>query len=417
MNDQMDFLTSENLDRDKLKNIYEELSPAYEQLLHSVYLKVRDILDTHGIFPTINYRVKRFEAYYDKLIKMSRLGKNIGSTAITDILGLRIICPFLEDLEAIESLIKTNFHVIELDRKGAQHSIKEFGYKSVHFLVKIDPLQSEQEMPYTSADVCEVQLRTILQEAWAEVEHELIYKSDITLPIESIRRKLASLNAMLTLSDLIFQEIRDYQKEIRERDRRRRQSLEIKLAAVPNIAREPSFPSEQEKISLMSREIDFIIGEASLEKALFAALEAHSMGRLEEAIKIYTSILRLKVQNKIRSLVYNHRGMAYFGLAAYQNAIGDFSRSIHYDPENARCYNNRGLTFRVLRRYERSLEDYDRSVSVDPCQIDGFWGRAQTLYEMKLYSQALADCKKVLSIQSDFMPAQLLIKRLHKIIF
>ncbi len=64
--------------------------------------------------------------------------------------------------------------------------------------------------------VCEIQLRTILQDAWAEVEHELVYKSDISLPNQSIRRKLASLNATLTLSDLIFQEIRDYQKEIRQ---------------------------------------------------------------------------------------------------------------------------------------------------------------------------------------------------------
>jgi putative GTP pyrophosphokinase len=38
-----------------------------------------------------------------------------------------------------------------------------------------------------------VQLRTILQDAWAEVEHELIYKSDIKLPNASIRRKLAAL--------------------------------------------------------------------------------------------------------------------------------------------------------------------------------------------------------------------------------
>ena len=60
-----------------------------------------------------------------------------------------------------------------------------------------------------------------MQDAWAEVEHELVYKSDITLPNQSIRRKLASLNATLTLSDLIFQEIRDYQKEIRRHGRNR----------------------------------------------------------------------------------------------------------------------------------------------------------------------------------------------------
>ncbi|HLZ18384.1 MAG TPA: hypothetical protein VKO67_02160, partial [Smithellaceae bacterium] len=365
---------------------------------------------------TVRHRVKRFEAYFDKLIKLSRHEQGSDAAAITDILGLRIVCPFLEDLDVVENLIKSNFNVVELERKGSRHLVGEFGYDSVHFLIRIDPIYRKLELPYT-ASVCEVQLRTTLQDAWAEVEHELIYKSDINLPNASIRRKLASLNATLTLSDLIFQEIRDYQKEIRERDRKRRQSLEVKLANAPGIDQDLPFLAENGQPSVIHCDIDSIMGEANLEKALLAALEAHSGGRLENAIEIYTSILRLKVKDPVRSLVYNHRGMAYFGLSDYLRAIRDFSKSLSYDPENVRCFNNRALTFRVLQRYDRSLEDYDRSIAINPSQIDGFWGRAQTLYEMKLYTQALADCEKVLSIQGDFAPAQSLIRRLNKLIF
>jgi len=50
------------------------------------------------------------------------------------------------------------------------------------------------------------------------------------------------------------------------------------------------------------------MGEANLEKALLAALTAHSGGQLENTVEIYTSILRLKIKDKVRSLVYNHRG-------------------------------------------------------------------------------------------------------------
>lgn len=416
MNDQLTFILPEDLDRGKLKAIYEDLYPVYDEILQSLHQQVRTVLEANGSFPTIKGRVKRFEAYFDKLIKMSRHDQGSDAAAITDILGLRIVCPFLEDLEAIENLIKTNFNVVEMERKGSRHSVGEFGYDSVHFLIRIDPIYRKRELPYT-ASVCEVQLRTILQDAWAEVEHELIYKSDITLPNESIRRKLASLNATLTLSDLIFQEIRDYQKEIRERDRKRRQSLEVKLATMPGINEDLPILQENGKKPAIRADIDSIMGEANLEKALLAALEAHSSGQLENAVEIYTSILRLKTKDKVRSLVYNHRGMAYFGLSDYPRAIRDFSKSISYDPENVRCYNNRALTFRVLKRHEQSLEDYDRSIAVNPNQIDGFWGRAQTLYEMKLYTQALSDCEKVLSIQSDFTPAQSLIKRLNKLIF
>jgi putative GTP pyrophosphokinase len=416
MHNQSTFLLPENLDRSKLKAVYEELYPVYDNILQSIYQQVRNVLKNHGSLPTIKYRVKRFDAYFNKLIKLSRQNRESDIPAITDFLALRIICPFLEDLETIENLIKTNFNVIELDRKGSRYSIGEFGYDSVHFLIKIDPASRKNAIPYTS-DVCEVQLRTILQDAWAEVEHELIYKSDITLPIESIRRKLAAINATLTLSDLIFQEIRDYQKEIRERDHKRRQSLEVKLASAPNIDKELDVSQEMGKSPMIMSEIDSIIGEANLEKALLAALEFHSGGQLENAVKIYTSILRLKIKDSVRSLVYNHRGMAYFGLSDYLRAIHDFSKSINYDSENIRCYNNRALTFRILKRYERSLEDYDRSITINPCQIDGFWGRAQTLCEMKLYGQALSDCEKALSIQNDFTPAQSLIKRINKLIF
>ncbi len=410
MNDQLSFLPPCDLDRAKLKAIYDELYPVYDEILQSLYRQVRGVLEANRSFPTIKYRVKRFDQYFDKLVKLSRPDQH-GAVMITDILGLRIVCPFLEDLESTERLIKAQFNVVELERKGSGHSVGEFGYDSVHFLIKIDPIYRRRELPFTS-EVCEVQLRTILQDAWAEVEHELIYKSDITLPNESIRRKLAALNATLTLSDSIFQEIRDYQKEIRERDRKRRRSLEARLALAPGIDADLEL-KENGHGAGPTLDIDFIIEEANLEKALLAALTAHSNGQLEDAVKIYTSILKLKTKDSVRSLVYNHRGMAYFALSEYVHAIRDFTKSISFDAQNARCYNNRALTFRVLKRYDRSLEDYDRAIALKPSQIDGFWGRAQTLYEMKLYSQALADCQSVVNIQSDFEPARLLMKRLH----
>ena len=416
MNGQLTFILPDDLDRPKLKAIYEKLYPAYDAALQSVYKQVRTILEANGSFPTIKCRVKRFDAYFNKLIKICRDDKGHDSGVITDILGLRIVCPFLEDLQAMENLIKGKFNVVELERKGSRHSFSEFGYDSVHLLIKIDSLLLEREIPHT-AGVCEVQLRTTLQDAWAEVEHELIYKSDITLPNESIKRKLASLNAILTLSDLIFQEIRDYQKDIRERDRKRRQSLEIKLADTPGIETYPQVLQETAASNITPEGIDSIIGQASLEKALLAALTAHSSGKLGNAVQIYTSILRLKISNTVRSLVYNHRGMAYFGMAEYFQAIRDFSKSIAFDAENVRCYNNRALTFRILKRYDRSLDDYDKSIAVNPSQMESFWGRAQTFYEMKLYTQAIADCEKVLSIRSDFAPAQLLIKRINKLLF
>jgi putative GTP pyrophosphokinase len=415
MNDQLTFILPEYLDRTALKAIYNELYPAYDAVLQSLYQKIRSDLEKAGKFPTIKYRVKKFDAYFDKLLKIARNEKSIEKNAITDILGLRIVCPFLEDLEAIEKIINAKFNVVELERKGSRYSIGEFGYESVHLLIKFDYGYLEKCIPHT-ADVCEIQLRTTLQDAWAEVEHELIYKSDITLPNESIRRKLASINATLALSDLIFQEIRDYQKEIRGRDRKRRQSLEEKLNLGASIENYTELPTEK-KPKIRAAEIDSFMGQSNLEQVMLAALDAHSKGNLDKAVELYTQILRLKTKDSVRSLVYNHRGMAYFGMSDYSKAISDFSKAITYDNTNVRCYNNRALTLRLLKRFERSLEDYDKAIAINPSHIDSFWGRAQTFFEMKLYTNAIADCEKVLSIQSDFAPARSFIKRLEKLVF
>jgi len=403
-------------DRIRLKEIYDELYPAYDAILQALRRQVRQLLDANRSFFAIKSRVKHFDAYFDKLVKISRNGRPGEKATITDMLGLRIVCPFLEDIKMVENLIRNSFKVLELERKGSRHAIGEFGYESIHLLVKADPVCQGRGLPHTS-DMCEIQLRTILQDAWAEVEHELVYKSDIHMPNESIRRKLASLNATLTLSDLIFQELRDYQKDIRRRDKKRRESLENKYTELPEINEVLTQQDGTGVLPVSPDEAAEAIAGKNLEKALLAALTAHSGGQLKTAAEIYSSILRLKMNSTIRSLVYNHRGMAYFALADHRRALHDFSKSIKCDPHNVRSHNNRALTFRVLKRFDRSLADYDRSVELDPSQFDAFWGRAQTLYEMKLYTRALADCKKVLGMRSDFEAARSLTKIIRKLVF
>ena len=98
---------------------------------------------------------------------------------ITDLFGLRVVCPFLEDIETVAKLVSERFKVVETVRKANQHSFREFGYDSLHLVIRM-PGETQLKAPLPgTATTCEIQLRTILQDAWAEVEHELVYKSDI----------------------------------------------------------------------------------------------------------------------------------------------------------------------------------------------------------------------------------------------
>ena len=401
-------------DRATTENLYAKLRPDYESVLHDIYQKLHCLTEDEGLSVTIKSRVKRFDNYCEKLVRLSKLQGN-DMLQITDLLGIRIVCPFLEDLETIEQLISQEFEILEMERKAEQHSFREFGYDSVHLLIRTKPLDCPAQLPH-SCDVCEVQLRTILQEAWAEVEHELVYKSDIGIPNHSIRRKLASLNASLTLSDLIFQEIRDYQKEIRRRGLKCRQEVEsiscdygdIQISQLP----------EWENTEQVDNEIlpDFLASK-KLEKLMLGALEAHSNNQFQKAIDIYSVILKMKLDPVICSLVYNHRGMALFSLAEYQKGVDDFNCAIESNPENTRAWSNRGLAYRVLEKFDQSLEDYDRAIEMKPQQYESYWGRAQTYFEMKLFSQALSDCHKTIERKANFTPALELEKTLRRKLF
>ncbi|SEA40576.1 putative GTP pyrophosphokinase [Desulfuromusa kysingii] len=401
-------------DRTATKKLYAELRPEYELLLYNIYQQMHTLAEEEGLSLTLKYRVKGFDSYCEKLVRLHKL-QGSEMLQITDLLGLRIVCPFLEELEIIEKLIAQKFEILEMEHKAEQHSFSEFGYDSVHLLIKTPSFAGKERLPH-SCDVCEIQLRTILQDAWAEVEHELVYKSDIGMPNHSIRRKLASLNASLTLSDLIFQEIRDYQKEIRQRGLKCRQEVEtiscgyhsIDIAQLPDV----DDGGGDKEIPIPEH-----LSSDKLEKLMFGALEAHSNNRFRKAINLYSAALKIKLDPAIRSLVYNHRGMALFALAEYNKGLEDFNKSIEYNNENARAWTNRGLAYRVLEKFDLSLENYDRVIAMNPQQYEGYWGRAQTCFEMKLFSRALNDCHKTIERKADFTPALELEKALRRQLF
>jgi tetratricopeptide (TPR) repeat protein len=259
-------------------------------------------------------------------------------------------------------------------------------------------------LPWTRR-VGEIQLRTILQEAWAEVEHEIIYKSEYTLLQEPIKRKLAMLNAILTLSDVTFQEVRDFLREVQHRDSRRKASLEEKTVYTEPI----SLLDEAEQTPTSSRNSGALIPVphgTKIDRLVFQAFSAHSRGDFVKAIQLYSRALRMKSNRAIRSIIYNHRGMAYFVLSQYKRAVRDFSRAIHYDARSFRAYNNRALSYRILRQYERALQDLDRSLELNAFQAEGYYVRALTYFDLQDFSKALEDCGKVLNIKPDFVAVQ-----------
>lgn len=134
---------------------------------------------------------------------------------ITDLAGVRVIAHFPATLSAIDQLLNDEFEIIERSDKSEELLEEErFGYQSVHYLVRIKHERSHlAEYNRFAASIAEVQVRTILQHAWAEIEHDIQYKSANAIPAE-IRRRFMALAGMLEIADREFQEIQDANKEL-----------------------------------------------------------------------------------------------------------------------------------------------------------------------------------------------------------
>lgn len=86
---------------------------------------------------------------------------------------------------------------------------EKFGYMSLHYVVKLNEnrLTLPEYKNYKDKKI-EIQIRTILQHTWAEIEHDLGYKSQVEIPRE-IRRSFSSLAGLLEIADREFIGIRD----------------------------------------------------------------------------------------------------------------------------------------------------------------------------------------------------------------
>ena len=132
---------------------------------------------------------------------------------ITDLAGVRIIAFFPSAVEKIGDCIREEFEVLEhenLSRSLLQE--ERFGYQSEHYLVRLDSKRTvlPEYEPHRGL-IAEVQVRTILQHAWAEIEHDIQYKSSITIP-NTIRRRFMALAGLLEIADREFQTIQDKDK-------------------------------------------------------------------------------------------------------------------------------------------------------------------------------------------------------------
>ncbi|KDR95538.1 GTP pyrophosphokinase [Peptoclostridium litorale DSM 5388] len=213
---------------EELMSIYKDYICKISELEYTAeYLAsiLRKVPNIHSV----KFRVKDPEHLIEKIIrkKIKRPHMSIDASnypnLMTDLIGTRVIHLFKEDWEAIDKFIRSRWHLAEKPQanfkkgdmgvpfenfisKGFDIRYREFGYRSIHYLVKIEtggiPL------------IAEIQLRTIFEEAWSEIDHHIRYPYNTENPI--ISNYLKILNQLSSTADDMASFLKVFEKDLKK---------------------------------------------------------------------------------------------------------------------------------------------------------------------------------------------------------
>lgn len=188
---------------DEFTRIRPECLTIAERLLPRVEAAVAPELKMHSW----RTRVKGLEGLKQKLARPERTYRELDE--ITDLIGVRGVTYFEDQVDGVGRRIEQAF-TVDLDLSVDKRTPGQFGYRSLHYVCRVPEELQVEGCP----KLFEIQVRTILQHAWAEIEHDLGYKSPVAIP-EAIRRKLSRVAGLLEIADEEFVEIREYLERYR----------------------------------------------------------------------------------------------------------------------------------------------------------------------------------------------------------
>jgi putative GTP pyrophosphokinase len=188
--------------------------PKYEQLAAEVaYILEKAVSAAAVEYSTVTNRAKTLNSFVEKLERKDYIQP---LEQVTDLAGVRIVYLYMSDFAQIEEIIRTEFLLVERVDKQENHGVDRFGYSAIHFLVRLGPRTSGARYDELKDLVCEIQVRTVLQDAWAIIDHHLAYKQEAAVP-KQLRRKLNSLAGLFETADDQFDRIRhDREAYVRE---------------------------------------------------------------------------------------------------------------------------------------------------------------------------------------------------------
>lgn len=179
-----------------------QLMTYYKCAMMEIETKLNVLSEEHSLIhernpiSSIQTRLKTFPSIKEKL---ERKGLDMSVESIEsnlfDVAGVRVICPFPDDVYTVADALLRQDDVRLVERKDYIKEPKPNGYRSLHLIVEI-PIFLKNEKRLMKV---EIQMRTIAMDFWASLEHQICYKKDAKINKQTLRelRECADMSAAL----------------------------------------------------------------------------------------------------------------------------------------------------------------------------------------------------------------------------
>lgn len=191
-----------NLSKMTPSDYFDQMGNDHRRLCEEVKFALLDAIERAGIKThSVSARVKDKSSYLEKII---RKGYENPLKEVEDIVGVRVVCLFMADLPKLKKIVHDVFTVLKEEDKIEGGATDSFGYMSIHYVCNLHSENSGPRYAGLGAINFEVQCRTILMDAWANVSHYLAYKGEASIP-EHLRKDFHALAGLFYVADKHFE--------------------------------------------------------------------------------------------------------------------------------------------------------------------------------------------------------------------
>lgn len=183
---------------------FARLRPLYERLAEEVRFALRRDLDAEGIKThDVSARAKTLASLREKA---TRKEYEHPLREAPDLAGVRVVTLFLSDIARVDEIIRRHVAVESEEDTIEGGDAATFGYMSRHYVGTLADHYSGARYDDVKGLKVEIQLRTIIMDAWAHISHYLAYKSDSSIPRE-LRRQFSALSGLFYVADQQFESL------------------------------------------------------------------------------------------------------------------------------------------------------------------------------------------------------------------